>query len=134
MLDQLFNAKPAAITGLTPHQEAIFESVSERYQQNQEDNLPEQSRQRRRSANTMLQKPETTTPSPVQASVRVRSKSMDERSLKKTKNEEAKERQLDKDLASAKIPSSLSTLSFFWRPEVYSSDVLIAMTPFLKPF
>jgi hypothetical protein len=138
MLNQLFSAKPAATTGLSTHQDAIFKSVSERYNQqlllNQEDNLPEQSRQRRRSANAILQKPETTTPSPVQARVRERSKSMDERSLKKATNEAAKERQLDKELASAKMPSSRSTLSFFWKPEICSPDVLITMAPFLKPF
>ncbi|KTD62351.1 RasGEF domain-containing protein [Legionella shakespearei] len=138
MLNQLFSAKSTATTALSTHQEAMFKSFSERYQQqlllSQEDNLPAQSRQRSRSANATLQKPATTTPSPVQAIVRERSKSMDERSLKKAKNEEAKEKQLDKDLASAKIPSSLSTLSFFWRPELCSPDVLIAMAPFIKPF
>lgn len=138
MLNQLFRAKPVAKADLSTHQEAIFQSASERHQQqlllSQEDNLPEHSSQRRRSAHAVLQKPEATTPSPVQVSARARSKSMDERSLKKAKAEEAKDKQLDKDLASAKVPSSLSTLSFFWRPEMCSPEVLIAMTPFIKPF
>lgn len=129
MLDQLFNSKPSGkIAGLSTHQEAIFKGISEQYQQQllqtPEDNLPEKSIERRKSADALLPKPEATTTSPSKKP-RPRSKSLDERSLQqRAKNQEAMEKQLDRDLASAKTPASKSSFSFFWRPELCSPEVL----------